>query len=272
MPRGEEPCHPLFTQEGPGGCALNSAFALAALGAEIVLSGNPLGRDERAEKIFAHAHARGVTPQLTFVEGLRTAFCRCRVDQITGERDFVLSHEDIQRTENESFDEIVNAVNSGSYSHLFVQPYLREQCRMLLPRIQGARAWILAQDLKTDSIYLPWIDALQVSLEDLEIPFRKEALEELGDLYFNDRLRELFVTAGAEGVAYLKQGEPAQIFPGHKAKEVVDTTGCGDAFRAGLMFGLASGFEVAKAIQLGQELGAYKAQIRGSCLAEPLKL
>jgi sugar/nucleoside kinase (ribokinase family) len=242
------------------------------LGADVVLSGNPLGRDERAEEILTISQARGVTPQLTFIEGLRTAFCRCRVDENTGERDFVLSHEDIRRTENDHFDVIVSDVNHGRYSHLFVQPYLREQCQKLLPLIQEAPAWILAQDLKTDSIYLPWIDALQVSLEDLEIPFRKEALEELGSRYFNKRLKELFVTAGAEGVAYLKEGEPAQIFAGQKAKQVVDTTGCGDAFRAGLMFGLASGFEIAKAIQLGQELGAYKAQVRGSCLLEPLQL
>jgi len=44
---------------------------------------------------------------------------------------------------------------------------------------------------------------------------------------------------------------------------VVDPTGCGDAYRAGLLYGLAAGFDWAKTGRLAALMGAIKIASRG---------
>ena len=51
--------------------------------------------------------------------------------------------------------------------------------------------------------------------------------------------------------------------PGVAAAEVVDPTGCGDAFRAGLLFGLEHGWTLERPAALGNRLGALKIAQRG---------
>jgi adenosine kinase len=51
--------------------------------------------------------------------------------------------------------------------------------------------------------------------------------------------------------------------PGVKATEVLDPTGCGDAFRAALLHGLAQGWSLAKCAELGNRIGATKIASRG---------
>jgi adenosine kinase len=48
-----------------------------------------------------------------------------------------------------------------------------------------------------------------------------------------------------------------------KASSVVDPTGCGDAFRGALLFGLEKGWPLAKCAKLGNQLGAIKIAQRG---------
>jgi adenosine kinase len=53
------------------------------------------------------------------------------------------------------------------------------------------------------------------------------------------------------------QGERRHV-PGVKAAALVDPTGCGDAFRAGLLYGLERGFALERCVELGNQLGALK--------------
>ena len=53
------------------------------------------------------------------------------------------------------------------------------------------------------------------------------------------------------------QGEVTHV-PGVKAAAVVDPTGCGDAFRGGLLYGLERGWSLARSAALGNHMGATK--------------
>ncbi|MBK7963162.1 MAG: hypothetical protein IPK04_19435 [Bdellovibrionales bacterium] len=63
---------------------------------------------------------------------------------------------------------------------------------------------------------------------------------------------------------YQRKDSLPRFFPAVPGGCVVDTTGCGDAFRAGLIFGLFSGATTVEAILVGLKFGALKAQTRGS--------
>ncbi|HEY9239092.1 MAG TPA: carbohydrate kinase family protein [Burkholderiaceae bacterium] len=75
-------------------------------------------------------------------------------------------------------------------------------------------------------------------------------------------LKGIVVTLGAEGCDVWQQGE-CQRVPGVRADEVVDPTGCGDAFRAALLYGIEQGWSLERSVALGNRLGATKVAHRG---------
>jgi adenosine kinase len=70
------------------------------------------------------------------------------------------------------------------------------------------------------------------------------------------------VTLGAHGSVIYTQRRRLEI-PSVKADAIVDPTGCGDAFRAGLLYGLASGMDWATTGRLASLMGAIKIAHRG---------
>ena len=76
------------------------------------------------------------------------------------------------------------------------------------------------------------------------------------------RVQGLVVTLGAEGCEVWLDGEKT-VVPPVQAEAVVDPTGCGDAFRGALLFGLEQGWSLARCAALGNRVGAHKIASRG---------
>jgi adenosine kinase len=76
------------------------------------------------------------------------------------------------------------------------------------------------------------------------------------------RVQGLIVTLGAEGCEVWVDGEMTLV-PPVKAAAVVDPTGCGDAWRGALLFGLEQGWSLVKCAALGNQVGALKIAQRG---------
>jgi adenosine kinase len=78
-----------------------------------------------------------------------------------------------------------------------------------------------------------------------------------------EKVRALIVTRGPEGsVIYTPQGEIA--IPCAKPRAVVDPTGCGDAYRAGLIHGLMHGLDWGLTGRMASLMGALKIEVRGT--------
>jgi len=76
------------------------------------------------------------------------------------------------------------------------------------------------------------------------------------------RVEALVVTRGAEGsVVYTKGG--TLTVPCARPKTVVDPTGCGDAYRAGLIHGLLHGLDWETTGRVASLMGAIKIESRG---------
>jgi adenosine kinase len=73
----------------------------------------------------------------------------------------------------------------------------------------------------------------------------------------------LIVTKGAEGSTIHTKGGPIHI-PCAKAHEVVDPTGCGDAYRAGLIHGLLHGLDWPTTGRIASLMGALKIETLGT--------
>ena len=76
------------------------------------------------------------------------------------------------------------------------------------------------------------------------------------------RVEGLVVTRGGDGSCVYAGGQVKQV-PVAPAGELADPTGCGDAYRGGLLYGLAERWPLEKACRLASVLGAFKIEARG---------
>ena len=76
------------------------------------------------------------------------------------------------------------------------------------------------------------------------------------------QVRGLIITLGAQGCEVWIDGENTQV-PAVAPTQVVDPTGCGDAWRGALLFGLEQGWDLARCAALGNRIGALKIAQRG---------
>ncbi|MEJ8813600.1 carbohydrate kinase family protein [Variovorax ureilyticus] len=82
----------------------------------------------------------------------------------------------------------------------------------------------------------------------------------LGEI--SERVRGLVVTLAAEGCEVWTQGEREHV-PAVTPAAVVEPTGCGDAWRGALLYGLEKEWPLARCAALGNQLGALKIAQRG---------
>ena len=80
----------------------------------------------------------------------------------------------------------------------------------------------------------------------------------------------LVVTRGGEGSEVHRAGECISI-PCVEAESVIDPTGCGDAYRGGLLHGIANGMPLERAARLAAVMGSIKIAHRGGQNHEPTR-
>jgi len=76
-------------------------------------------------------------------------------------------------------------------------------------------------------------------------------------------VKALIYTMGAKGSVIIAGGQRHEI-PCVEAQAVVDPTGCGDAYRAGLLYGISHGWDWPSTGKLGALMGAIKIAQRGA--------
>lgn len=81
-------------------------------------------------------------------------------------------------------------------------------------------------------------------------------------------LQAVIVTRGAQGATVWSNGQVEDI-AAVAADAVVDPTGCGDAHRAGLLYGVSLGWSWADSCSLGNVMGAIKVASRGPQQHQP---
>jgi adenosine kinase len=82
----------------------------------------------------------------------------------------------------------------------------------------------------------------------------------IGDIA--ERVDAMIVTLGAEG-SVIHAGDATYAIPAVRPTAVVDPTGCGDAYRAGLLYGIAAGWDWERTGNLASVMGSIKIASRG---------
>jgi len=104
--------------------------------------------------------------------------------------------------------------------------------------------------------------ATWVTLNDYEAKMLCERTGDDLETLSRSRLAGVVVTLGEAGCDVWQAGVRTHV-PGVEAQALVDPTGCGDAFRGALLYGLELGWPLIDCVKLGNRLGALKIAHRG---------
>jgi sugar/nucleoside kinase (ribokinase family) len=253
-----------------GGMASNVAALLALWEIPVAVLGYPLGDDEYGRKLTAMLKKFPYLDLefLPVVSGIQTGLCRIIVPP-NGDR-YILAYNSVER---EAQLTPVKADMLAGASHFVVdclavkEPYLSAA---KLAHDEGL--CVVASDVNTlDSMLIPYADVICNSaglLNNLNgisdpLPFSRE-LHQLNKavVITTDGPRAVHVidVDGSEFWALPAKLDDAQV---------VDTTGAGDALKAGVTYGLIKGLPLRDVVRYGMGTGSLIIQAIGAVAREP---
>ncbi len=242
-----------------GGCAGNIAYSLGQLGGTpLVMAAVGTDGDEYLQRIESW--------------GASTAFVRKVPDSHTAQAIIITDSDNNQ----------ITAFHPGAMqsAHLTPVPPRNDVCVAIIApdgrdaMLQHAQQLVQA---KIPFVFdpgqgLPMFDGAElkrfvaqatwVAVNDYEAQMLCERTGESLESLSSSHLRGVVVTLGAQGCDVWQQGVRTHV-PGVAAGAIVDPTGCGDAFRAALLYGIEQGWTLERCVKLGNRVGAIKIACRG---------
>ena len=231
-----------------GGAAANTAYACAKLGLKTAFIGK-LGRDDvfglKIIKDFNEVKVN--TKLLIYSNEYRTGSAYVALNKEGDRRIYAhsgaanyLSKEDIRENEL-SFTKII-FLSSLKNTDPFIEAAMIGRNKKITV-ILNPGMLIIEQGLINIEILLKKIDILIMSQREFEVlldlktkNINPNMVREEADNLFSFGIKVLVITKGKKGALILTPGN-AEIIPPIKTNKVIDTTGAGDAFSAGFMYG-----------------------------------
>jgi sugar/nucleoside kinase (ribokinase family) len=228
-----------------GGDAINEAATLARLGVPVKLMGS-VGTDMWGDFILTSGAEAGIDMRhVTRRSDLPTTISIVLIHD-DGERNFICRKEGTNfhfMMECLDMDSLVQA-KVVSLASLYGSP------EMDAGMLQAARAASKAGAVVTaDMMYLPgagldqqaeilpYIDYFFPNYDEAAGVTGKTALPDIAEVFLKYGVKNIVIKTGAKG-CYIQNREGSFTAPARKNVKVVDTTGAGDNFAAGFIFGL----------------------------------
>ncbi len=243
----------------PGGSVCNTMRAIAILGAKVGYVGK-VGTDANGAFYENALQKAGVTPHIVRTEGI--SGCSTVLISPDGERTMATF---LGPAATLSATEVANTTIS-SYDCVYIEGYLISNEALFLPVLQRAKSAGLkiALDLSNFNIVHGFKDLLsEVVPKYVNILFsnESEAVAYTG-LKAEDAVRKIseqvdisIVTLGKNGALVGSRGELITV--PSLGRNPVDTTGAGDNFAAGFLYGLSLNASLTQAAQIGSLLAGH---------------
>ncbi|MBN1863284.1 MAG: adenosine kinase [Victivallales bacterium] len=257
----------------PGGSSANTIFGLAHLGLPTALLGKT-GKDEQAEFYMArYAAMGGDTSRLKVNPSMPTGRC---LSLITPDSERTMRTDLGAAATLAPQDISINDFNG--ISHVHVEGYLIFNRGLLLHVLSLAKQakCTVSLDLasfeivKSSMDILPDIIARYVDIvfanEEEAVEFSRSDKPEDAVAEFAKIADTVAVKLGKQGAVVRHCGETARI-PA-RVVEAVDTTGAGDLWASGFLFGLLKGKSIFEAGTLGALVSSEVVQVLGAAIPE----
>ena len=246
-----------------GGCAANIAYNLRLLGQECILLG-AVGSD--GKEYLRKINASGINTDFCEInDGLFTAQAIITTDtngnQLTsfhpgamgfagglGISDAITSFGIVSPN---SYNAMVRHANEFSEKNI---PFIFDP---------GQALPMLSKDDICKFIDLSSWVAVNEHESDILSDILGESLASISQRLTGHETSSLIQTLGCKGVNVFV-GEEVFSLPALKTTNEIDPTGCGDAFRAGLLYGLNQGRNIQDSVKFGNAMGYVKVQSSGA--------
>jgi adenosine kinase len=242
-----------------GGCAANIAYSLKLLG-DVGLAMATAGHDFAPYR--ERMQAQGISVEhIKVVEDTFTAQAFITTDlddnQITAFHPGAMQHAHLNRVSDAGPDVVLGIVAPDGRQAMIehAAQFAAAKIPFIFDPGQGMPMFG-AEDLKTFIAQARW-----VAVNDYEWGL----LQQKTGYAVSDvtaQVEALVVTRGAEGSVIYAQGGTLTV-PCAQPRAVVDPTGCGDAYRAGLIHGLLRGLDWETTGRVASLMGAIKIESRG---------
>ncbi len=241
-----------------GGCAGNIAYSLKLLGEEPLVMAT-VGHDaepyERRMDMLgiSRRHVRRLDGEFT-----AQAFITTDIDdnQITAFHPGAMSHSHLNRIAES--DGVRLAIVSPDGRQGMVE-HARDLARARIPYVLDPGQGLPMFSGEDVLEMLAGAKCLTVNDYEARLVEQKTG-KSLAEL--STRVEAVVVTRGAEGADVHFSGQQIHV-PAVKPDSLVDPTGCGDAFRAGLLYGMARGWDWRRSARLASLMGSIKIAHRG---------
>ncbi|MFQ6014454.1 MAG: carbohydrate kinase family protein [Anaerolineae bacterium] len=244
-----------------GGCACNIAYSLALLGERPHIMGT-VGED--FDEYRAWLEECGIdTSAIKAIKGELTATCTIITDradnQITGFYAGAMSQAHILSFKDQHYSDIDLVIISPNDPKAMVR-YVRECHELGIPYIYDPSQQIIR--LSAEELIAGTSGSRMLVVNDYECEMirNKTALSEEELLNLTEIL---IITRGEEG-SLIKTNEKVIEIPIAVPKQLVDPTGAGDAYRAGIIKGLIHGYPLEVVGRLGSLTATYSIEEHGT--------
>jgi sugar/nucleoside kinase (ribokinase family) len=266
LPTPERAAFPFADTYHIGGAAANTAVWLAGWGVPVGLAGNAIGHDDHGRQLidWLGRYPSLDRRSLEVRQEVATPFCRILVTP-DGERSIlVYGYPQTPKTEL-----TVEMLDGARFLALDLYGGDERLAAVKVARAAGAQTVI------TD---VAWPDHRALPLADIALVSAAYVREQFPGVDVIGHARQLqsinrgivVLTDGARKVSVVdKEGALFHVQP--PAVEAVDATGAGDAFRAGLIYGLLQGWPLPESVCFATAAGALKVMRVGGGSDVPAK-
>jgi sugar/nucleoside kinase (ribokinase family) len=264
LPSPENAVFPISDSYHRGGAASNTAVWLAVLGVNVKLTGNALGHDPYGDMIM---EGLGEYPKIDLSlveqrEGVTTPFTRAIVTP-DGERSFLIFGYP-QAPKIRLTKEMLNGIRYLALD-LYGGPERLDTARLAF---ESGVSNVIGDVIWPDHPALPF-----TSIANNSAPYIRQNYPGVDVRQHARKLQDIskgivITTDGPQIVHALDEhGNGFTVKP--PSVTAVDATGAGDAFRAGLLYGLLRGFDLPRSVCWGVATGSLKVKNLGAATTLP---
>ena len=253
------------------GTAGATALACAMLGLNVRLAAE-VGRDPMGDWLCNELQAHGVdTDLVSRHETLQTAMSMLPIASDGARAAFFVPGTsqtfclDARGIEQAVDADMVHLGGSGLLTAFDGEPSLE-----LLKRAKAlGRTTVFDLILATPETFalveplLPYIDYFVPSIEEASAMAGARDLLEIANWFKSKGVKNAILTLESDGVFVSPEQGPPFTLPAHDI-DVVDTTGCGDSFTAGIITGLSKGWDIRQSARFANTVAAHVARGLGS--------
>lgn len=261
------------THLATGGSAGNTILGLACLGAATGFIGK-VGNDRYGDFFRENLQKNKIEDKLLVSEQLPSGVASTFISP-DGERTFgtYLGAAASLKAEDLTLDMF------KGYAYLYIEGYLVQDHEMILHAIELAKEAglqicldmasynIVANDQEFFSLLInKYVDIVFANEEEAKAFTGKEQPEEALQVIAR-KCSIAIVKVGAKG-SYIRKGTESIYVTALPVRKVLDTTGAGDYFAAGFIYGLTCGYSLEKCAKIGSVLSGNVIQVVGTTMPE----